>query len=128
MATLRPRTDAGETSAIYMGLNIEAMPTPIPAANRMAINTVREPDSAMPIDDKANMIAAVISPGRRPYLSASAPAIKQPTIQPNAREPVRNPSHQGVKPNMVRKKGKAPEITAKSNPNKYPPRAEINEM
>src|ERR1044072_6579020 len=128
MPTVRPRTDAGEISAIYMGLNMEAIPTPIPAAKRMAIKTVSEPDRAIPIDDKANTIAAVITPSLRPKGSAHAPAISQPAIQPNASEPVRKPSHQAVKPKVVRKKGNAPEITAKSNPNKYPPSAEINEM
>src|SRR5689334_12095664 len=100
MATLRPRTEAGEISAMYMGLNIEAIPTPIPAAKRMAIKTVSEPDKAMPIDDNANTMAAVIKPGLRPKRSANAPAIRQPAIQPNASEPVRKPSHQAVKPKV----------------------------
>jgi hypothetical protein len=37
-------------------------------------------------------------------------------------------NHSGVSANCVRKKGSAPDITAKSNPNRYPPNAEIKEM
>ncbi len=82
----------------------------------------------MPADDNANIKAASNNPGLRPYRSVNAPINKQPAIQPNPSEPVRNPSSQTSRPNSVLKNGNAPEMTAKSKPNKYPPRAEINEM
>jgi hypothetical protein len=44
-------------------------------------------------------------------------------MQPKASEPVRKPSQTGVSSKLgVRRKGNAPDITAKSNPNKYPPK------
>jgi len=72
----------------------------------------------MPNDDTANINAATIKPGLRPYLSAISPAIRQPAMQPNASDPVRKPSHHGLRLKTVRKNGKAPDITAKSNPNR----------
>jgi hypothetical protein len=49
-------------------------------------------------------------------------------MQPNANEPVVNPSQYASRPNCVFKKGSAPDITAKSKPNRYPPNAEIIEI
>src|SRR5687768_9265696 len=118
MATLRPRMDDGEISAMYMGDSIEAIPTPIPAINRMSEKMDNPGARAMPREDRAKMPAAIINPGRRPRRSANEPATKHPTIQPNAKVPVRKPSHQAFKLNSARKKGNAPAITAKSNPNK----------
>jgi len=111
-----------------MGHNMEAMPTPIPAINLIMIKKDRPKDKAIPTEDTANITAASIKPGLLPYLSASLPAIRQPTMQPRAREPVRNPSHTESSINWGRKKGRAPEITAKSNPNRYPPSADMKEM
>src|SRR5215210_5213268 len=128
IATLRPRIFAGDISAMYIGLNIEAIPTLIPAAERIVKKTGSDEENAMPNDEAVKMRAAVISPGLRPRRSESLPAIRQPTIQPRAREPVKNPSETGVSPNAVRRKGRAPEITAKSKPNKYPPNADIKDI
>ena len=128
IATFLPLTSAGDTSAIYIGLNIEAIPTPIPAANRIITKTDKLPEKAIPKDETAKISAAKDKPGFRPYLSASLPAIKQPAIQPSASDPVKKPSHQAFNINSVRKNGNAPDITAKSNPNKYPPKADIKEI
>jgi hypothetical protein len=49
-------------------------------------------------------------------------------MHPSANEPVVNPSQYASRPNAVFRKGSAPEITAKSNPKRYPPIAEINEI
>ncbi len=49
-------------------------------------------------------------------------------MQPKAKDPVKKPSHHGLSINSVLKKGNAPDITAKSNPNKYPPNADIKEI
>ena len=62
-----------------------------------------------------------------PFLSAILPAEIQPTIAPNAKLPVAKPSQYSLRLNLSFKKGNAPDITAKSNPNKYPPNAEIKD-
>jgi hypothetical protein len=113
---------------MYIGLSMEAMPTPMPAAKRMNKKTGSEDDKAMPKDETAKIKADTINPGLRPNLSESLPAIRQPAMQPKAREPVKNPSEIGVRLNVCRKKGSAPEITAKSKPNRYPPKADMNDM
>src|SRR6185312_6113851 len=118
IATFRPLTWAGETSAMYIGLNIEAMPTPMPAAKRMVIKKLNPFEKAIPADDTAKMKAASNKPGLRPYLSVKPPANKQPAIQPNPSEPVKKPSFHTSSTNSVLKKGNAPEITAKSKPNR----------
>ena len=71
--------------------------------------------------------AAINNPGLLPFLSAILPAAIQPTIAPNAKLPVAKPSQYSLRLNLSFKKGNAPEITAKSNPNKYPPNAEIKD-
>src|SRR5690606_26541710 len=95
---------------------MDAMPTPIPAANRMQIKLVKLSEKAIPNDDTAKINAASNNPGLRPYLSASDPAAKQPTMHPNANDPVRKPSHHALRSKAVRRNGSAPEITAKSKP------------
>jgi len=71
--------------------------------------------------------AAINNPGLPPFLSAILPAAIQPTIAPNAKLPVAKPSQYSLRLNFTFKKGNAPDITAKSNPNKYPPSAEIKD-
>jgi hypothetical protein len=48
-------------------------------------------------------------------------------MAPSARLPVAKPSQYSLRLNSSFKKGSAPDITAKSNPNKYPPKAEIKD-
>jgi hypothetical protein len=78
-------------------------------------------------DEIPKMAAAIRSPGLLPFLSAILPAVIHPIMAPKARLPVANPSQYSLSPNFICKKGSAPEITAKSKPNKYPPKAEIKE-
>ena len=118
IATIRPRKGAGETSAMYIGDIIDAIPTPIPATKRNAINKVRLAEKAIAKEEMAKMAAAVSKDGLRPYFSDRLPASKQPAMQPNANTPVVNPSQYSFNPNCSLKNGNAPEITAKSNPNK----------
>ncbi|GGI50896.1 hypothetical protein GCM10011425_21080 [Mucilaginibacter galii] len=116
MATFLPRTAAGEISEMYNGLNIDDMPTPIPAAKRKTMNIVRLPESAIAMDDMAKIAAAMSNAGFRPYWSANLPATTLPAIHPSANDPVRKPSPSAVNSNCVLRNGKAPDITAKSNP------------
>ena len=77
---------------MYMGDNMEAMPTLTPAQNRARINMSRVGENAIARDDIAKINAATNNPGLRPNLSDIQPAIKQPMIAPNARLPVASPS------------------------------------
>src|SRR5688500_12999326 len=113
---------------MYTGLSKEVIPTPIPAAKRMNTKKEKEPAIAMPADDTAKINAATHRPGFLPYLSENRPVTRHPTMHPNPREPVRNPSSQTSRTKSFLKNGSAPDITAKSNPNKYPPNAEIREI
>ena len=74
MATIRPRICAGEISAMYMGDNIEAIPTPMPAQSLAAIKVSLENANAIASEEIANIAAAINNPGLRPYLSDTAPA------------------------------------------------------
>src|SRR5688500_9197911 len=118
IATFLPRTFAGEISAMYIGHSIDAIPTPIPAAKRISIKKVRPGENAIAMEETAKIKAASIRPRLRADLSANLPAIKQPAIHPKAKEPVKKPSHQASSINCTFRNGKAPDITAKSNPNK----------
>jgi len=118
IATIRPRICAGEISAIYKGDNIDAIPTPAPAKNLAIIKISLVGAIAIAIEERANKDAAVNRPGRRPYFSATHPATRQPAIAPKARHPVVKPSQYSFKPNCSFKNGNAPDITAKSKPNK----------
>jgi hypothetical protein len=104
-----------------MGDNMEAIPTPIPARNLDVMNQDREVAIPMHMDETKKMDAEAKSPGFRPYLSATLPAITHPTMQPRASEPVVNPSQNASSPNWSLRKGNPPVITAKSNPKRYPP-------
>src|SRR6187399_799049 len=127
MATIRPLYLAGAISAIYIGESIEAIPTPMPAINREAIKKSLLGAKAINKEEIPKIEAAIRSPGFLPFLSAIFPAVMQPIIAPNAKLPVAKPSQYSVRLNFSFKKGNAPEITAKSNPNRYPPKAEIND-
>src|SRR5690349_7327207 len=92
IATILPLRCAGEISAMYIGESIDAIPTPRPAQHLAAINKSREGAKAIASDEPAKIKAANNKPGRRPYLSATVPAIRQPNMAPNAKLPVANPS------------------------------------
>ena len=128
MATILPLRCAGEISAIYMGDNTDAIPTPAPAQNLEKINKPSVGAKAIPKEEIKKTPAAKRRAGLLPTLSEYVPANRHPAIAPSAGLPVANPSQYAFSPNCLCKKGSAPEITAKSNPNRYPPKADMNEM
>ena len=97
---------------------MEAIPTPMPAINRDAINKSLFGANAMNNDEIQKTEAAISNPGLLPFMSAIFPANTQPMIAPNAKLPVAKPSQYSLRLNLIFRKGSAPEITAKSNPNK----------
>ena len=80
--TMRPRISAGLTSAIYMGDKAEATPMPTPPINRAILNKVKSLNRPVAIAETVNSIAASISKGLRPHLSAAEPATIAPIRQP----------------------------------------------
>src|SRR6478736_1211543 len=100
---------------MYMGDNIEAIPTPMPAANRDIIKKSRFGANAINNEDIPNTKAASSNPGFLPFAAAILPDKMQPIIAPRAKLPVAKPSQYSLRLNSVFKKGSAPEITAKSN-------------
>lgn len=92
MATILPLTDVGAISAMYIGDNIDAIPTPDPATKRAMMKLCVLEEKAIASDDNPNMAAAVNKPFLRPNFSEMVPAIRHPKIAPKARLPVANPS------------------------------------
>lgn len=97
---------------------MDAMPTPKPAAKRKRINAASVGEKAIPREEKAKITAEHINPPRRPKRSEIFRAKMHPPMAPIARQAVENPSQYASSPNCTLKKGRALEITAKSNPNK----------
>jgi hypothetical protein len=126
--TILPLVSGGDNSAIYIGDNIDAIPTPTPARQRKAMKEFLPSARAIAIEEMKNMSAANKSPGLRPYRSEMLPAIRQPKMHPIASDAVAKPSQYSSSPKLSFKKGNAPEITAKSKPKRYPPSADINDM
>ena len=80
--TNRPRSLAGDTSAIYRGESIEAAPTARPPSIRAATNSFRFLGNAEPTAEIANTSAASWRILLRPKRSLSAPANAAPIMQP----------------------------------------------
>ena len=69
IATILPLTGAGEISAIYMGDNTEAIPTPIPAQNLEKIKKSLPGAKAIANEEIKKTAAAKSNPALLPYLS-----------------------------------------------------------
>ena len=104
---------------------MEAIPTPIPPIILYNTNVVNEPETAHPMADIENRIAASRRIIFLPYLSLSHPATETPAIHPTRAELTYQPSMAAASPNWVRTKARVPEITAVSYPNRNPPNEAI---
>ena len=82
--TSRPRIRAGLISAMYIGLVIDAAPTPSPPRMRYRTNSVTLRGMAEPIAEIKNSTAEIISTFFRPRRSLSVPAITAPNTQPTS--------------------------------------------
>ena len=72
-ATIRPRMRAGVISAMYIGVEIEAMPMPTPPRNRKTMNVPMSCGSAVPMAEARNMRAARNMASLRPNRSEMRP-------------------------------------------------------
>ena len=66
MLTMRPRTAAGEISAMYMGATTSAAPTPNPDKSRARMSMVKSLADADISADTVNTTAAACNMRRRP--------------------------------------------------------------
>lgn len=112
--TMRPRMRAGLISAMYIGLVMEAAPTPMPPRKRQRTNPVRVWETAVPIAEARNMTAAKIRALRRPKRSLIGPANTTPATQPARALEAAQPFIAGVRSKCVCRNPIAPAITAVS--------------
>mmetsp|Transcript_34713 Transcript_34713/g.55845 ORF Transcript_34713/g.55845 Transcript_34713/m.55845 type:complete len:230 (+) Transcript_34713:870-1559(+) len=75
-----PRNRLGDNSAQYIGQITSPIPTPIPVKQRHIRSTENEGEEAIPIDPAKNIAAADKRPFFLPNLSATIPAMKEPSI------------------------------------------------
>ena len=81
-ATSRPRSRAGEISAMYMGETTDAPPTPIPPMKRKNSNEYQSQARPLPTAETKYSTAMHTSTARRPSASAGRPATIAPRIVP----------------------------------------------
>ena len=110
-AIKRPRIPAGVISAIYIGVEIEAMPMPRPARKRNTINNPMSLGTAVPIDEIRNIKAARNIASLRPKRSDSGPTSNTPTAQPISAQPVVQPFMTSPSANFAVSGSMAPEMT-----------------
>ena len=112
--TMRPRIRAGLISAMYMGLVIDAAPTPTPPTMRKTMNSVRVRGIAVPMAETRNRIAETTSTPRRPNRSLAMPANAAPSTQPASALLAAQPDHHESSANCVSRNPIAPLMTAVS--------------
>jgi len=83
---------AGLISAMYMGEEMEAAPTPIPPMMRKMTKMPIVGGTAVPMAEIRNMTAPRIRTFFRPKRSLRAPAAPAPRAQPSRAQPVAQPS------------------------------------
>src|SRR5699024_3049352 len=124
----RPRTCAGETSAIYAGAITDAAPTPKPPITRQMIKSVTPKASPEPTAETRNNTEEMTIVGTRPSLLATGPANHAPTAQPNSAEETAKPCSQPPRLKSADSASTAPLMTEVSNPNRNPPMAAATDM
>ena len=112
--TIRPRSRAGLISAMYIGLVIEAAPTPIPPIMRKIMSWLRVRGIAVPMAETKNRIAERISTLRRPKRSLITPAPATPMMQPTRAQAAVQPFVTRLRSKWVSRNSIAPLITAVS--------------
>ena len=110
-ATIRPRMWAGVISAMYIGVEIEAMPMPRPPMMRKTMNVVMSSGTAVPMAEARNITAARNIASLRPKRSDSGPTSSTPAAQPTSTQPEAQPFMKSPSPNCTVSGSMAPEIT-----------------
>ena len=107
----RPRMCAGVISAMYIGVEIEAMPMPSPARKRKTINNQMSLGTAVPMEEIKNISAARNIASLRPKRSDKGPTANTPAAQPIKAQPVVQPFMKPPSANFAVSGSMAPEIT-----------------
>jgi hypothetical protein len=81
-ATSRPRSAAGEISAMYMGDTTEAPPTPMPPTKRKSSMDHQSHARAVPTADTKYSAAIANNTRRRPKASVGRPTTIEPRMVP----------------------------------------------
>ena len=89
--TRRPRKCAGAISAMYIGVDMEAMPMPMPPSQRNRMKVQMSRGSAVPIADTRKSTAARSNAFLRPNRSETGPTISTPVAQPISTHPDAQP-------------------------------------
>src|ERR1035437_2178865 len=118
---MRPLIDAGDISAIYMGQASAAAPTATPLNNLKKENHPKDPAQPVPIPVMANNIAQRIKDFFLPMASLILLLNNAPIAQPKLIQPTAQPISISFSLKYLLKKGIAPDMVTRSNPNKIPP-------
>ena len=94
--TSRPRTSAGEISAMYIGDKLEARPMPMPPTRRKTTNTVKSPASAVQTAEMVKKKPARMRSFLRPNRSLNPPDTRAPMRQPTRALDMAQPISDGV--------------------------------
>src|ERR1035437_7483883 len=126
--TSRPRSFAGEISAMYIGPSTEEAPMPSPPMNRAPTKEYQSNANAQPRAEIRYSTAVMRKLPRRPYRSPGIPPNMAPRMVPQSAADTVNPSSAGLSENLVVSAAVVPAITAVSNPNSSPPSAATTEL
>ena len=109
--TRRPRRCAGAISAIYMGVDMEAMPMPMPPSQRNRMKVQMSRGSEVPMAEVRKSIAARSSAFLRPNRSEMGPTISTPVAQPISTQPDAQPFITTSRWKRAVRNSMAPEMT-----------------
>lgn len=93
--TRRPRMPAGEISAMYIGLRLDASPMARPPQIRQATNCSKVPAIPVPMLEIVKTSADARSAGLRPNLSLRTPESIAPARQPTSAQLIAQPCTDG---------------------------------
>jgi len=106
---------------MYMGLAMEAMPTPIPPMILKITKKLRSIGMEVPMDETMKRVAAIKRLVLLPKRSQSMPAQEAPSTHPSKTQLAAHPVCAGERWKNFSMKPMAPEMTAVSYPKSSPP-------
>ena len=110
-ATIRPRMCAGVISAIYIGVEMEAMPMPNPPMKRKQMKVQMSFGTAVPMAEARNIAAARNMASRRPKRSEIGPTSSTPAAHPTSTQPEAQPFMKSLSAKRAVSGSMAPEMT-----------------
>ncbi len=110
-ATIRPRKCAGVISAIYIGVEMDAMPMPTPPMKRNRMKMPMSLGTAVPRAEARNISAARNIASLRPKRSEMGPTSSTPVAQPMSTQPDAQPFMKSPRAKRAVSGSMAPEMT-----------------